>query len=235
MPRCISCRSLDLLDVILATQWTAVITLDRKGGEPFPQRRCSLLSKWLFYDCIKLFASVQASGLYWSVKPMLPNTTGLLGWKGVETFTTSVWLQLPRGRRSQKVVQVALLGLCNSMVYIAALTFRTRYTSGMNCGSSECMLTWLIKRFEAWPTTSTMLFQVSISVLSWFFQLMISAWLVLCSQWSSSFSLSYPKGVLRWSRPRLPKGPLCTKCRFVRRTSLESERATRIPSGEQNH
>ena len=228
LPRCISCRSLDLLDVILATQWTAVITLDRKGGEPFPQRRCSLLSKWLFYDCIKLFASVQASGLYWSVKPMLPNTTGLLGWKGVETFTSSVWLQLPRGRRSQKVVQVALLGLCNSMVYIAALTFRTRYTSGMNCGSSECMLTWLIKRFEAWPTTSTMLFQVSISVLSWFFQLMISAWLVLCSQWPSSFSLSYPKGVLRWSRPRLPEGPLCTKCRF-------SERATRIPSGEQNH
>ena len=228
LPRCISCRSLDLLDVILATQWTAVITLDRKGGEPFPQRRCSLLSKWLFYDCIKLFASVQASGLYWSVKPMLPNTTGLLGWKSVETFTSSVWLQLPRGRRSQKVVQVALLGLCNSMVYIAALTFRTRYTSGMNCGSSECMLTWLIKRFEAWPTTSTMLFQVSISVLSWFFQLMISAWLVLCSQWPSSFSLSYPKGVLRWSRPRLPEGPLCTKCRF-------SERATRIPSGEQNH
>ena len=228
LPRCISCRSLDLLDVILATQWTAVITLDRKGGEPFPQRRCSLLSKWLFYDCIKLFASVQASGLYWSVKPMLPNTTGLLGWKGVETFTSSVWLQLPRGRRSQKVVQVALLGLCNSMVYIAALTFRTRYTSGMNCGSSECMLTWLIKRFEAWPTTSTMLFQVSISVLSWFFQLMISAWLVLCSQWPSSFSLSYPKGVLRWSRPRLPEGPLCTKCRF-------SERATRIPSGKRNH
>ena len=214
LPRCISCRSLDLLDVILATQWTAVITLDRKGGEPFPQRRCSLLSKWLFYDCIKLFASVQASGLYWSVKPMLPNTTGLLGWKGVETFTSSVWLQLPRGRRSQKVVQVALLGLCNSMVYIAALTFRTRYTSGMNCGSSECMLTWLIKRFEAWSTTSTMLFQVSISVLSWFFQLMISAWLVLCSQWPSSFSLSYPKGVLRWSRPRF---------------------ATRIPSGERNH